>query len=477
MDEIHCEFGCLAEKGCCICFHCGHAFCPECLANCFSHQNINMNDGYVVLHCPKCNVCLTDQDVELFDKDLAKKMDKMNLGGIEITTCPYCKYQFIYEPGIEAGIHTAGGKEITGKALTCLIENRCTCSNCRQNFCVNCGAKPFHDGITCKEQICKEEGIVCRFCGEYYKGAIKAQPELRVCSSEDCKKYLKEACTHICECGHPCSGLKDEKDHVGCGLCSFEVCCICGDQLNVMPSIKLKCGHICHKKCAEETITGINSKGLIKFPICKYPGCEKILESQYIDSKRFIDLHKKIEALIPELIKSERVNDDPHVKNEADKDYYKQPEKFIWDKFLFFLCDKCNNPYFGGHKECFQEIEDNVPHLCDNCSKIYTFCPNHQNTILKIPQKGITLKCSVNECPNIYCESCHRWHKMEDACDVGNTEHKCPRCGRLTVKEQGCNRITCICGAHWCYKCGAGPYNTASECYAHLNEKHGGYWT
>ncbi|KAH9126066.1 hypothetical protein AeMF1_003450 [Aphanomyces euteiches] len=48
---------------------------------------------------------------------------------------------------------------------------------------------------------------------------------------------------------------------------------------------------------------------------------------------------------------------------------------------------------------------------------------------------------------------------------VGNLPH-CPGCNAKTEKTEGCDHITCICGQHWCYRCGKGFL--ASEIYTHL---------
>ena len=53
---------------------------------------------------------------------------------------------------------------------------------------------------------------------------------------------------------------------------------------------------------------------------------------------------------------------------------------------------------------------------------------------------------------------------------------RCPGCHCPTIKSEGCNHISCRCGAHWCYKCGAGPFKTGGECYDHLRSEHGGYY-
>ncbi|EJT69596.1 hypothetical protein GGTG_13212 [Gaeumannomyces tritici R3-111a-1] len=53
--------------------------------------------------------------------------------------------------------------------------------------------------------------------------------------------------------------------------------------------------------------------------------------------------------------------------------------------------------------------------------------------------------------------------------------HDCPRCKTLIEKTEGCNHVTCSCGAHICWKCLA-VFGTPDQCYAHLNESHGGFF-
>ncbi|GAB1311338.1 hypothetical protein MFIFM68171_01548 [Madurella fahalii] len=41
---------------------------------------------------------------------------------------------------------------------------------------------------------------------------------------------------------------------------------------------------------------------------------------------------------------------------------------------------------------------------------------------------------------------------------------RCPDCKRWVEKTDGCNHIACICGCHFCYRCGRAPYGNHGEC-------------
>ncbi|KAL8366504.1 hypothetical protein RB595_005004 [Gaeumannomyces hyphopodioides] len=49
----------------------------------------------------------------------------------------------------------------------------------------------------------------------------------------------------------------------------------------------------------------------------------------------------------------------------------------------------------------------------------------------------------------------------------------CPRCKTPIEKTEGCNHMTCPCGAHICWKCLA-VFDAPAPCYTHLRNSHGG---
>lgn len=75
----------------------------------------------------------------------------------------------------------------------------------------------------------------------------------------------------------------------------------------------------------------------------------------------------------------------------------------------------------------------------------------------------------MNGCEKNYCANkCHSWH--HGICEYVWPGPKCPKCHVPTFKNNGCNHISCICGAHWCYKCGGGPFQDASLTYLHMDQ-------
>ena len=415
-------------------FHCGHPFCLDCFKRFFEFP---LKEGELLLQCPFCCLNLTDDDISTFDQKLADDLSHKNIQNAlgpnaNIQKCPSCKEMFQYEPG-EAAYITKDefGNPITGEALECLKNYRCTCPQCHKNFCVNCGASPFHEGITCRLYKLEQEGVYCRFCNKAFEGCDKLDPAHRICQKPDCQKWKDQCCMHILECGHPCPGIRDEKEHIVCGECSFEVCCICAEPLNSMPSIKLKCGHYSHLLCAQETVKSASSTNLISLPLCKYPHCEQVIESPLIDSKIFITLHQKIEALIPKLVESEHVKEDPHVVNPDDDDYFNQPEKFVREKFAFYVCQSCGEPFYGGMKACNDEKPPDAPVgdcLCEKCSKIgASECPKHGREYM-VYKCFFCCRPAAFHCwgTTHFCEECHKDPSGAQKGPYMQCDGKCP---------------------------------------------------
>ncbi|KIK58976.1 hypothetical protein GYMLUDRAFT_170346 [Collybiopsis luxurians FD-317 M1] len=103
--------------------------------------------------------------------------------------------------------------------------------------------------------------------------------------------------------------------------------------------------------------------------------------------------------------------------------------------------------------------------------------------------------CATNlRCPSCFSEICSRCHEEHEGMtcderqraryDQANNEElntdwaaksgvkRCPKCSVWIEKTEGCNHITCRCGAHVCWRC-LGIFD-AQTIYTHMNTAHGG---
>jgi hypothetical protein len=105
----------------------------------------------------------------------------------------------------------------------------------------------------------------------------------------------------------------------------------------------------------------------------------------------------------------------------------------------------------------------------------FTFCPDHPHAIILLPttaERDRYLQCKVPKCKNVYCGRCFKWHDPADMANCEKNQYKgprCPHCKVPSVKESGCNHITCPrCQKHWCYACNFCA-DTSEQVYAHMN--------
>ena len=106
---------------------------------------------------------------------------------------------------------------------------------------------------------------------------------------------------------------------------------------------------------------------------------------------------------------------------------------------------------------------------------IYYLCPT-PGCKNYIPCKKNDIKLFCSKCQKAYCIKCYRlWHNntnckenlLENSLDninqlnkiqnQGENKYKykkCPKCQTSMLKEEGKNKILCVCGTSFCYKCG-----------------------
>ena len=115
-----------------------------------------------------------------------------------------------------------------------------------------------------------------------------------------------------------------------------------------------------------------------------------------------------------------------------------------------------------------------------DCQQIYRHSTNTR--ILQCPSCFSTIcsACDEEAHEGMTCQE-RRLHKdpaeQDRLFNVWANEHgkQCPECGRVIEKNEGCNHMTCRCGAHFCWQCGESF--SAAEIYNHMAAAHGGIYT
>ncbi|TFK34049.1 hypothetical protein BDQ12DRAFT_727233 [Crucibulum laeve] len=114
-----------------------------------------------------------------------------------------------------------------------------------------------------------------------------------------------------------------------------------------------------------------------------------------------------------------------------------------------------------------------------DCTQIYRCdtkkalqCPSCFSTICPA--------CHEEAHEGMTCEE-HRVHRdpaeqdtLNDEWASANGVKKCPQCRVFIQKTEGCNHMTCKCGAHICWRC-MGVFS-AARIYGHLRQVHGGIY-
>ena len=114
-----------------------------------------------------------------------------------------------------------------------------------------------------------------------------------------------------------------------------------------------------------------------------------------------------------------------------------------------------------------------------DCQQIYRHSP--ETRILQCPScfSSICSACDEEAHEGVTCQE-RRDQKDPSVQDrlfnEWADEHgkRCPECKSVIEKIDGCNHITCRCGAHFCWKCG--KTFRSSEIYQHMNTAHGGIY-
>lgn len=223
-------------------------------------------------------------------------------------------------------------------------------------------------GKTCEEYKNFKQSTKCKY--DYTIITDKNRgPANDVCYNQECVETYNTSCGKKLNCGHICFGTKIEKKCIPCikkecndyknffDQTEDSYCPICfAEGLGSAPVVKLTCGHFIHHKCLEKRLTSKWVGPKITFSHIKCPQCNNWLDApNNPDIQKLINesktLFEKINKMVSERMKIERIDKDPRLSNPNDP-YYGKSLEYAFHEISYYQCFKCKNPYFAGLRDC-----------------------------------------------------------------------------------------------------------------------------
>ncbi len=244
-------------------------------------------------------------------------------------------------------------------------------------------------------------GAVCRFCStplSESNTAVDAPCEtlVNVCSDPNCVANRDTACRKVLPCSHPCGGVLDEKEclpclHPDCAVKqdADSLCSVCyTDNLAGAPSVELKCGHFFHYGCVRRQLAQRWNGPRITFGFSVCTLCRKsVVHPMLADVTDPIEkLRDDVEKKALLRLKYEGLDKHPEITSKGSR-WFNDPMGFAMHKFAYYMCFKCQRPYYGGNYECAAAADhgfDPSELLCGACSPIQAQdCPKHGKDYLE----------------------------------------------------------------------------------------------
>eukprot|EP00762_Andalucia_godoyi_P006013 ANDGO_00116.mRNA.1 E3 ubiquitin-protein ligase highwire len=284
-------------------------------------------------------------------------------------------------------------------------QNRFRCRECATEFCASCKAMPFHHNLTCEEYRQTLVAQKCRWCQIPISGPLAKKADLAAalpseqqqhaptppsayssgypsssgsssvfaerlsnasqkppvprlyrpadcCSSKECQLRSSISCSATLDCGHACGGVRGEKDHLECLACSQmgeDFCNICWTEtFSASPSVQLKCGHVFHYMCIRKRLQKAWHTAHISFGFLQCPLCTKDIDHDSL--RKYLAPHWKLR----EDVKSKAL------ERAAVEQYKLAEDEDPLRHFMYYMCAECEQPYFGGMKQCMAAVEEEV---------------------------------------------------------------------------------------------------------------------
>ena len=299
-------------------------------------------------------------------------------------------------------------------------QNRLRCWTCQGNFCVACNEMPYHVGFTCVDRATFLKARHCLYCT-----TVITSNTAVICDQFDCLAKLEMACPARLTCGHRCFGIREEVTHLPCvhhdcnpllnsKLTDF--CNICWvEELGQAPLIQLACGHLFHSTCASAKLKkkwpGLRiTFGFLSCSICN----AEMMHPWLTDLKTpWLVLKQVILTRSMQRLRVENRLKDPKLMDSSSR-YFENPEKYALDLYAYYECFKCQQPYFGGLRDCEQNsVAEDRPQsefICFNCSPlINTHCHLKEHAEYHVWKCRFCCSTAIWFCfgTTHFCEPCH----------------------------------------------------------------------
>ena len=136
-----------------------------------------------------------------------------------------------------------------------------------------------------------------------------------------------------------------------------DFCTICyATAVGQEPCVKLDCGHIIHAECVLTQIQQRWNGPRMIFNYLDCPECKKQISCTSNPKitqalKKELKLKDVVVKKAMERAKFEDLHKDPRLKKPGDA-FYNDLLGYAMKRLSYYQCFKCNDPYFGGMKDC-----------------------------------------------------------------------------------------------------------------------------
>jgi len=301
------------------------------------------------------------------------------------------------------------------------------------------------DLIQCKSVItfkkAKSDKAQCRFCDrvltEKTRAAYTGDDEKLskvdtlkdVCNDDFCIDSARAVCQKRLPCGHLCCGIHNESVCLPCldadceGHIEAEMkedrdtyCNICyTDTLAAQPTILLtSCKHAFHYQCVYKMLELRWNGPRITFGFRGCPLCKKDMRHEGLDklNEPLDKLYESVKAKSLMRLQYEKLDTHPDIVNENGR-FYNDVAGFAMNKYAYYMCYKCQQPYYGGEAVCAAAVGaknfDPSELLCPSCSPIRVEdCPRHGKDYIEFKCR-YCCTIAVWFCfgTTHFCEPCH----------------------------------------------------------------------